>query len=233
MPVKIAARPPRRRPCPGRRPDPGPKNCNASPRYFISRANDFSEHRRRVERPAHAARRTLAVTHAIVSNEPRGPCSLPPSAYRSALRRCARRPRFTGALARIRPSDWPPRSAREQGRRPAGSSRIDPMAGLPSRKGNIPAPALRAHSHRSTGHRHSGSPTSIMPGQSAIFAIPDKQASAVYSPWVASVRHSGFSPARIPGCAVAVGGDAQGHGTGQPAGLYALAPARAVSSEPP
>jgi hypothetical protein len=77
MLVKIVARPPRRRPCPGRRPDPGPKNCNASPRYFISRANDFSEHRRRVERPARAARRTLAVTHAIVSNEPPGPCSLP------------------------------------------------------------------------------------------------------------------------------------------------------------
>jgi len=174
-PARLAAGPP------GRRPDPGPKNSNASPGYFISRANDFSEHRRRVERSAGAARRTRrdprhSQQRTIRTLFPAAqlPAGAPSDRGSRASRRGSGRP--TG----------PPRGAREQGHRSAGSSQVDPMAGLPSRKGNIPAPGLRAHSHRSTGHRHSGSPTSIMPGQSPRFAIPDKQAFAVNSPCVAS-----------------------------------------------
>jgi hypothetical protein len=199
MPVKIVARPPRRRPCPGRRPDPGPKSCNASPRYFISRANDFSEHRRRVDRPAHAARRTLAVTHAIVSNEPRGPCSLPLSSLplRTPAEGHGGRRRGSG-----RPTG-PPRSAREQGQqRPAGWSQVDPMAGLPSGKGNIPAPGLRAHSHRSTGRRHSGSPpVSCLVSRLYSLYLISKRLPLIH-PGSLPSRLSGLSPARIPGCAV-------------------------------
>jgi hypothetical protein len=157
-----------------RRPGPGParaagriagqRTVTPPPRYFISRANDFSRQRPGVARPARAAHRAPTVTHDIVSNEPPGPCS-PPRSPPPGRPAEGHRERWRGS---VRPAEPPPTGAREQGQRSAGSSLFNPMAGLPSRNWNILAPDSRAHSHRSTRRRHSDlakPPAGVVPGQ--------------------------------------------------------------------
>ena len=87
------------------------------------------------------------MTHDLVSNQPPGPCSPPLSGSAEGHRE-----RWRGS---VRSAEPPPPNAREQGQRSAGSSPFNHMTGLPSRNWNIPAPDSRAHSHRSTRHRHS------------------------------------------------------------------------------